>query len=153
MTTKNSGACGPTDGPPSAAMGAYLSTEVPVASSSFGTAHARSASKNVIDLTKDDFKPPMVSDTVMRVLKVGKEEMKRMSVGNQTRYVCLLVGIFLEESDIMPRRIQMWDWMVACLMKDKERGPFYHLCEHVNKCDVAGLYETLLFSFRRFKIS
>ena len=41
-----------------------------------------------IDLTKEQYTNPMfMSEGTMKVLKVSKEEVKRMSVGNQTRYI------------------------------------------------------------------
>lgn len=34
----------------------------------------------------------------------------------------------------------MWEWMVACLRKGKEKGPYSHLAEQVTRYDVAGLF-------------
>jgi hypothetical protein len=101
--------------------------------------------KQVIDLSKEDFAPNFLSEGTMRVLKLSKEEVKRMSVGNQTRYV--VAGDWrLEPLDNLPKRIEMWDWLVACLRKGREKGPFSHLCSHVTRYDVAGLYESRMNS-------
>ena len=72
----------------------------------------------MIDLTKD--KSPMVSDSVARLLKVNKEELRKMTITTQTRYVCVAGGLYLESLDIMPKRVEMWDWMVACLARKKD---------------------------------
>ena len=40
----------------------------------------------------------------------------------------------------------MWEWLVGCLRKGRERGPYYHLCEQVSRYDVAGLYSSIMES-------
>ncbi len=46
----------------------------------------------------------------------------------------------------LPRRIEMWEWMVSCLMKGKEKGPYSYLVDHVHRFDVAGLFASIIES-------
>lgn len=95
---------------------------------------------------EEEYLPAFLSEGVMRVLKVSKEEVKRMSVGTQTRYVVSGGDWRLEPLDFLPRRVEMWEWLVACLKRGKEKGPFSHLCEHTSRYDVAGLYALIMNS-------
>ena len=83
----------------------------------------------------------------MRVLRLSKDEFKRMSIGSQTRYVYLTTaGWRIEPLQKLSKRTEMWEWMVACLRKGKEKGPFSHLADQVSRYDVAGLYTSILES-------
>src|SRR5205814_6509077 len=99
-----------------------------------------------IDVSKDEYSPHFLSEGTMRVLRVSKEEVKRMSVGNHTRYMVAGGEWTLEPLENLPKRIQMWNWLVSCLKKKEEKGPFSHLADHVTKYDVAGLYEAIINS-------
>lgn len=83
----------------------------------------------------------------MSVLKLSKEEIKRLSPGIQTKYVIAWKDWPLETADVLPKRIEFWKWMCKCLKtKDGEKGPFSHLTDHVHKYDVAGLFEAIINS-------
>lgn len=114
-------------------------------SSTSTSGSSSSTQRTFIDLSKEDYTPNFLSEGTMRVLKLSKEEVKRMSVGNQTRYV--VAGDWrLEPASVLPKRIEMWEWLVACLKKGKEKGPYSYLCSHVTRYDVAGLFESLINS-------
>ena len=102
---------------------------------------------HMIDLTQKDYIVNPLSDTIMRALKISKEEMKRMSVGTTvgTRYIDLF-SFTIEPISNLQKRIEMWEWLVACLRKGKDKGPYSHLSEQVNRYDVAGLYESIIDS-------
>ena len=82
----------------------------------------------------------------MKILKISTEEMKTMGVGNMTRYVVAIDGWPLEPVGHLARRIEMWDWMVTCLMKGKEKGPYSYLVDHVGRYDVTALYTLIIQS-------
>ena len=52
----------------------------------------------------------------------------------------------LEPVEKLAKRMEMWEWMVSCLKKGKEKGPFSHLSEQVNRYDVAGLFTSIIES-------
>jgi hypothetical protein len=91
------------------------------------SSNVRAEAPTYIDLTSDDYSRSFLSEGTMRVLKVSREEVKRMSVGNQTRYIVAGGNWPLEPLTNLSKRIEMWEWIVACLKKKGERGPFSHL--------------------------
>lgn len=100
-----------------------------------------SSTPSVIDLTKEDYSSPSMPDVVMEAFKISKEEFKRVSIGSQTRYIYSSGNHWkLEPLERLPKRMEMWEWMVACLRKGKEKGPYSHLAEQVTRYDVAGLF-------------
>ena len=105
-----------------------------------------SSSSSLIDLTKEDYTPNFVSSVSMKLLGISGEEMKQLGVGNQARYVWTVEGFPFEPEHYLNRRIEMWNWMVACLRKGKEKGPFSYLVDQVGRYDVAGLYKNILQS-------
>ena len=104
--------------------------------------------QNIIDLTKEDYMPSSMSEAMMKVLKISKEEYKRISIGSQTRYIyATSTGWKLEPVEKLAKRMEMWEWMVSCLKKGKEKGPFSHLSEQVRQ-----VYLHLLLKVLTFKI-
>lgn len=52
----------------------------------------------------------------------------------------------LEPQSDFSKRAEMWEWMVKCLKKKDEKGPYSHLVEQTSRYDVASLYESILHS-------
>lgn len=110
-------------------------------SSSMGSSKAKS-----IHLTHDDYSPAM-NEAAMRIFRLSTDEFKRMSFGSQTRYIYIsAAGRKVEPLAKLSKRTEMLEWMLSCLRKGKEKGPFSHLAEQVNRYDVAGLYTSILES-------
>src|SRR5271166_5046482 len=86
-----------------------------------------------------------------KLLKMSKDEAKRISCSSQPRFV--LGGVEdgrewpFEPLETFSKRQKFWEWMVKCLRKkDGEKGPFSHLADQVTKYDVFSLYDAILNS-------
>ena len=45
----------------------------------------------------------------------------------------------------MPKRTEMWNWMVECLqLKSGEKGPYSYVATQVKRYDVMGLYYSII---------
>ena len=87
----------------------------------------------------------LISEQMMRVLKMNNEEVRKMSVEENVVYFDVRESC-VESEETFRKRVVFWEWMVGCLKREKENGPLSYLADGVNihKYDVAGLYTSIL---------
>jgi hypothetical protein len=96
---------------------------------------------------KVSFEPEPLDERLKRVFKMSAVEAENLSVADSACYYDVM-NKCIESEETFKKRVVFWEWLVACLRKGKEKGPFSYLCEdiRVHKYDVAGLYTSIISS-------
>ena len=88
---------------------------------------------------------PVLDERLKRVFKMSSTEVEQLTVAETARYYDVL-NKCIESEDTFKKRVIFWDWMVSCLKRGQEKGPFSYLCDDINmhQYDVAGLVRAIV---------